>query len=295
MKAIELLLSYYIKLIGLFSTKKAADVTFELFQKTQPRKMLANELEFYNSTEHYSIPNEIEPIEVYTKGDKNGEVVFMLHGWNSNLARLNRFVDVLVAEGFYCVLFDMPGHGNSTLKSTNLKKNSLVFEAVIEHINTKKEFSVLTHSFGSMVASYTLAKKNYKINQLFFLTTLNQFEPFFKELKSRLRLSDKILDRIIEMGEDLLGEPMSKLVIKEKVKQMNYNNLSLFHDKFDKILPFAYSEILVSAVPNAQLFSYEKIGHSKMLQNKNLLADFKTVVKEKRQAKQSLDVLTPID
>ena len=206
----------------------------------------------------------------------------MLHGWNSNLARLSRFAEILASEGFYCVLFDMPGHGKSTLKSTNLKKNSLIFEAVINHINPQKEFSVLTHSFGSMVASYTLAKKDYKLNQLFFLTTLNQFEPFFRELKSRLRLSDDILNRIIDMGGTLLEEPVNGLIVKEKVKQLNYNNLTVFHDKFDKILPFEYSELLVAETLNAQLFSYEKIGHSMMLQSEELLEDFATVVKENR-------------
>ena len=282
MKTIELLLSYYIKFISLFSTQKAADVTFKLFQKTQPRKMLLEEIEFYSTTEHYTIPSAIEPIEVYTKGDNNGEVVFMLHGWNSNLARLSKFASILADEGYYCVLFDMPGHGKSTLKRTNLKMNSVVFEAVIEHINPKTPFSVLTHSFGSMVASYTLAKSNHSINQLFFLTTLNQFEPFFKELKSRLRLSDKLLNRIIDMGGDLLEEPVSDLIVKEKVKKLKYKNLSVFHDKHDKILPHYYSELLVSEVSNAQLFSYEKIGHSKMLQNKKLLADFEDLIKEKR-------------
>ncbi len=282
MKTIELILSYYIKFIALFSSQKAAEVTFKLFQKTQPRKMLADEVEFYATTEHYTIPSSIEPIEIYTKGDKKGEVIFMLHGWNSNLARLGRFVEILADEGFYCVLFDMPGHGRSSLSSTNLKMNSIVFEAVLENINPQKEFSVLTHSFGSMVASYTLARNNHNINQLFFLTTLNQFEPFFKELKSRLRLSENLLKRIIDMGGDLLEEPVTDLIVKEKVKKLNYKSISVFHDKFDKILPHSYSELLVSEVPNAKLFSYEKIGHSKMLQNKQLLADFEKLVKEKR-------------
>jgi|GEM_PF-6171069 len=282
MKTIEVVLSYYIKIISLFSIQKASAFTFQLFQKTQPRKMLADEVEFYATTKHYTIANAIEPIEIYTKGDKNGEVVFMLHGWNSNLARLRSFAKILAEQGYYCVLFDMPGHGKSILKSSNLKMNSVVFEAVIEHINTQSEFSVLTHSFGSMVASYTLARKNYYINQLFFLTSLNQFEPFFKELKSRLRLSKKLMTRIIEMGGDLLEEPVEQLIVKEKVKTMKYKNLSVFHDKNDKILPHSYSELLVSEVPNAKLFSYENIGHSNMLQNKELLADFEKLVKEKR-------------
>jgi pimeloyl-ACP methyl ester carboxylesterase len=290
MKTIELLLSYYIKFISLFSVKSASDFTFKLFQKTQPRTMLVDEIEFYATAEHFTISTTIEPIEIYTKGDKNGEVVFMLHGWNSNLARLSSFAEILAEQGFYCVLFDMPGHGKSTLKSTNLKVNSIVFEAVMEHINPQSEFSVLTHSFGSMVASYTLARNNHTINQLFFLTTLNQFEPFFKELKNRLRLSDKIMNRIIDMGGDLLEEPVQQLIVKEKVKKLTYKNLSIFHDKHDKILPYSYSELLVSEVPNARLFSYENIGHSKMLQNEDLLADFEQVVKKNREEVQLQDV-----
>lgn len=289
MKIIEFILSYYIKFIALFSTQKAADITFRLFQKTQPRTMLADEVEFYENTNHYTLETEIEPVEIYTKGDKKGELVFLLHGWNSNLARLSKFVDILTKYGFYCVLFDMPGHGKSILKSTNLKKNSQVFEAVLEEINPTTPFSVLTHSFGSMIASYTLARHSYQINQLFFMTTLNQFEPFFRLLKSRLRLSETLMNRIIEMGGVLLEEPVANVIVKEKVKKINYKNLSVFHDKHDKILSYHYAEILVADVPNAQLFSYENIGHSKMLQNQELLADFEQLVKEKRPKAQLQD------
>ena len=284
MKTIELIFSYYIKSIEVFSLQKAADTTFRLFQKTQPRKMLEEEVNFYKLTANYVIETPIEPVSIFTKGDKKGEVIFMLHGWNSNLARLNHFATILADQGYYCVMFDMPGHGKSSLKSTNLKKNSIVFESVIEQINPQGSFSVLTHSFGSMVASYTLARKKYAVNRLYFMTTLNQFEPFFKELKKRLRLSEPLLERIIEMGGDLLEEPVHQVVVKEKVKQINYQSIHVFHDKFDKILPHSYAELLVEDVPNAQLYSYEKIGHSKMLQNKQLLADFERLVKEKRHA-----------
>lgn len=284
MKLIEKFLSITIKFIELFSVQKAADLTFQLFQKTQPRKMLQEEIEFYSSTKHFTLDNPIEPIKVYTKGDPEGEIVFMLHGWNSNLARLNRFAKILVDQGYYCVLFDMPGHGKSILKKTNLKKNSLVFEAVIRHFEPNKPFSVLTHSFGSMIASYTLARKNYKINQLIFLTTLNQFEPFFNELKRRLNLSKAVLKRIIDMGGDLLEEPVNQIIVKEKVKKIDYQSLAVFHDKHDKILPHSYSELLVSSVPNATLYSYENIGHSRMLTNKNMLLDFEQMIKEKREA-----------
>jgi pimeloyl-ACP methyl ester carboxylesterase len=289
MAAIEILLSYYIKFVALFSTQKAADITFRLFQKTQPRKMLSDEITFYENTDHYTLDNDIEPIEIYTKGDQSGELVFMLHGWNSNLARLNRFADILAAQGYYCVLFDMPGHGKSILKSTNLKRNSQVFEAVLKEMNPTTAFSVLTHSFGSMIASYTLARHEHQINHLFFMTTLNQFEPFFQILQSKLRLSETVMNRIIEMGEVLLEEPVHHVIVKEKVKKINYRQLSVFHDKHDKILKHDYAELLVSDVPNAQLFSYENIGHSKMLQNQELLADFEQLIKEKRREVQPHD------
>ena len=132
-----------------------------------------------------------------------------------------------------------------------------------------------------MVASYTLARKQYQVNQLFFMTTLNQFEPFFKELKKRLRLSEPLLEPIIDMGEELMEEHVHQVIVKEKVKKINYQSIHVFHDKYDKydkILPHSYAELLVENVPNAQLYSYEKIGHSKMLQNATLLADFENLV-----------------
>lgn len=281
MKIIQAFAAYYIKLIGIFSTQKAAEITFEVFQRVKPRKMFADEIDFYKSNEPTIIPCQIEPISVYTKGSKNGEVIFMLHGWNSNLGRLSQFTEILVEQGYYCVLFDLPGNGKSRLRKTNIKIMSQVFETVIQHINPTKPFSVLAHSFGTMVTSYTLARHSYQINQLFFMTSLNQFEPFFKELKTKLKLNDNILKQVIEMGQDLLEEPVQEIVVKNKLKQLNFKELVVFHDKYDKILPYSYSELLVEAIPNSKLYSYENIGHSKMLQNRELLTDFEKTLTKK--------------
>lgn len=283
MEKLEYLIGKSIRFIEFFSTKKAAEFTFKVFQRTQPRKMLKDEVEFYSTTEHYTISTEIEPIEIYTKGPQDGEMFILLHGWNSNLARLSYLANVLVKQGYRCVLFDMPGHGKSILKSTNLKQNSLVFEAVLKHLNPQKPFNVLTHSFGSMVASFTLANTKYEINHLIYLTVLNRFEPILSELQKRLTLSDAVYRKVRSMGETLLQEPISGLEMMDKTSKVNYKKLSLFHDKHDKILPFTYSEKLAKGLPNTRLYAYERIGHSRMLNNTDLLKDLVQVVAKKQE------------
>lgn len=280
MKLIEKLIGVYIKIIALFSTQKAADITFQLFQKTQPRKMLSEEVNFYNTTEHYTIESNIEPIELYTKGPIDGELFILLHGWNSNLARLNHFVDILVRHGYRCILFDMPGHGKSSLRHTNMKKNSLAFEAVLEHLNPQQPFNVLTHSFGSAVASFTLANTHYELNHLIYLTALDRIEPIFEELRKRLNLNHAVYSKIINRSNALLKEPLSDLAVVTKTKAVNYKNLSLFHDKHDKILDFKNSELLYEKLENSKLYAYENIGHSRMLSNNDLLRDLEELVKK---------------
>ncbi|MBL4708970.1 MAG: alpha/beta fold hydrolase [Flavobacteriales bacterium] len=281
MKLIETLIEIYIKLIALFSNQKAADVTFLLFQKTQPRKMSADEIKFYSETEHYTIESDIEPIEVYTKGPKDGELFILLHGWNSNLARLSHIVDVLVRQGYRCVLFDMPGHGKSILKHTNLKKNSLVFEAVLNHLNPQQTFNVLTHSFGSIIASLTLANTHYQLNHLIYMTSLDRIEPIFEELKRRLKLKDAVYSKIVSKADSLLQEPLKGIAVVNKTEAVNYQYLSLFHDKHDKILDFKNSELLNESLNNSTLYAYENIGHSRMLSNAELLKDLEELIKEK--------------
>lgn len=280
MSKLENIVGKTVKFIEFISTKKAADFTFYMFQRTQPRKMLADEVDFYNSTEFISIPSLIEPIRIYTKGPEDGELFILLHGWNSNLARLADIVSVLVSRGYRCVLFDMPGHGKSKLKRTNLKVNSIVFKTVLEYLNPKQKFNVLTHSFGSMVASYTLADTNYSIDRLIYLTVLDRFEPIFIELKKRLNLSQAVYDLVVEKAEKLLGEPITNLEMLERTKRVNFKRLSLFHDKYDKILPVTFSQKLATGINNTKLFEYERIGHSRMLQNKQLLQDLEGLISE---------------
>ena len=66
-----------------------------------------------------------------------------------------------------------------------------------------------------------------------------------------------------------------------KTEAVNYQYLSLFHDKHDKILDFKNSELLNESLNNSTLYAYENIGHSRMLSNAELLKDLEELIKEK--------------
>ena len=88
-----------------------------------------------------------------------------------------------------------------------------------------------------------------------------------------MSLSDPVYAIIVQKAEILLGESIINIEMLERTQRVNFKQLTIFHDKFDKILPFAFSQKLANGIVNSKLYEYERIGHSRMLQSKDLLAD----------------------
>jgi pimeloyl-ACP methyl ester carboxylesterase len=168
----------------------------------------------------------------------------------------------------------LPGHAKYQSNYTNLIECSEAFSKVIEYIKPDKPFSVISHSFGSAVCTYTLSKLNYKLDKLVFLTSPNSILEIFKDFKNLIGLSNHSFTYFLQKANLLANEEIKNINIDEKLKLIDFSKLLLIHDEYDKIIPFKNSEeILKMNSENTRLIKYSKIGHYKMLWNDKVLGD----------------------
>lgn len=260
-----------LRLISFFSQKAAARYAFRLFQRTNKKKLSQHEKRFYQSAKSYSLQGEQETFPVYEMGPTDGELVFLVHGWNSNAGSMAKIAGQLSNNGFYCILFDLPGHGTSLLKYSNLKLCKERFKQVLKRYNADQKIHVIAHSFGSAVVANTLAEEKIQPGYLVFLSSPDSIQELFIVLQKQLQLKETVFQRVLKMAEDLLKEPLADITMLHKTKEIEYKHLLLLHDKQDKILPHSYSQQLAAALPNSRLFSFNKIGHYRMLLNEELI------------------------
>lgn len=267
------ILKLYYKIISFLSPKLGGKLAFNLFQKVRIKDIRRRELTFYERARHFKIPLQKEDLDCYELGNVKGELVFLVHGWDSNAGSLSKFAFELADKNYRVISFDLPAHANSKESYTNLYECKEAFKKLIEFINPQQPFTIIAHSFGSAMTAYTMSELNYTVDKFVFLTTPNSLFEIFTNFKKFVGITDKTFSHMIDNANRSLHEDVRKVSVEEKLDRVSFTKLLLMHDKHDKILPYRNSEEVFKATNNAQLKSYEKIGHYRMLWNDEVLEE----------------------
>ena len=100
-------------------------------------------------------------LNYYSKGDPKDPVVVFLHGSASDATVWLNELNIVASRGYYCLAFDLRGHGKTRLMQqpkahVKIDIDSHVHD-VIETLTSmdilpKRKISIVTHSFGGLVA-----------------------------------------------------------------------------------------------------------------------------------------------
>jgi pimeloyl-ACP methyl ester carboxylesterase len=86
----------------------------------------------------------------------DSQTIVLVHGWMSGARYMLAMVDPLVALGHEVICFDLPAHGESSGKTTNLSACAQALVAVIDHVGGADR--IIAHSFGGATTAYALSK-----------------------------------------------------------------------------------------------------------------------------------------
>ena len=265
------LIRFYFKTLSIIAPNTAGSHAFELFQRTRKKGIRKIENRFYNMSRHFKVSHHLEEIDCYEMGNPDNPIVLLVHGWDSNAGSMGGIAFELVEQGYFVIAFNLPAHGFSKLKKTNIKMCREYFLAVTEKIYPNKPFSVIAHSFGSAVTSFALEDSRFEVDKLVFLTNPNKFHVFFEEFRDFIQLGEKAFATTIRKAETLIKRPINEMNIQDVSKNIKYNRLLLIHDRVDKVLPYKNSIAVQEKWENTDLLTIEKIGHYKMLWNEHVI------------------------
>ncbi len=271
---------------GLFPkmTEKRA---FMMFQRIRNKKIRRMEQPFYERSKHLKIPFEKEAIDAYELGNPKGELVFLIHGWDSNAGCMGGIAEVLKADK-RIVAFNLPAHGFHKEKRTNLLNSSQAFEAVLNHYQPKKPFSVVGHSFGAAVTIFTLAGLDYPVHKIVLLSTPDRLEDMFLEFKKFIHLGDKPYDLLLKRVHRMFEKPLSALNVSDAVADIDYQDMLIIHDKYDRVLDFGNAESVARSAPKVNLVAFQKIGHYRMLWKQEVMEEVERFLMGEGQGKEAV-------
>jgi len=261
----------YFTVLSALMPLRAGKKAFMLFQRTRKLPFKEMEKRFYEASRKFEVPHPRENIHGYEMGNGKGKLVILVHGWDSNAGSMGAIAQILVTEGFRIVAFDLPAHGSSSLTHTNLRECAEALRALVYQLRPSEPFSVISHSFGSAVASMALAGTRYEVDKFVMLTSPNRLIDVFDEFKKQIALGGEAYQEMLLQAEGILKESVCDVNLETKGLQVKYNSLSLIHDVNDKVLPYSNSVRLSNVLPESELITIKNTGHYRMLWNMEVI------------------------
>jgi pimeloyl-ACP methyl ester carboxylesterase len=114
-------------------------------------------------------------LNYYEKGNREDPLVLFIHGSASDATVWLNELNIVAAKGFYCLAFDLRGHGETRLMiqpkahvKIDIDSHIGDLKDTLEHLGIPKDrkISIVTHSFGGIAAIHLAERYPEKIEKL---------------------------------------------------------------------------------------------------------------------------------
>lgn len=198
-----------------------------------------------------------------------GPAVLLVHGWEDHAGSMLPFVDPLLARGYRVLAVDLPGHGLSARRATDLLDCSHALEAVTAALGPFE--SIIAHSFGATAACAMLARaRHLQPARLALLSPMRDLAQHLEVFASIALLSPERRARLQGVVVRRLGGEAATLDALQAVRAFAMPGL-VVHDRDDPVIPHAVGASIARAWPTAALVSTEELGHRRILRCPSVL------------------------
>ncbi|MGH2735472.1 MAG: alpha/beta fold hydrolase [Actinomycetota bacterium] len=115
-------------------------------------RALARQDKWLEGTTPLAVP--FGPIRLAGFEAGSGPTVLLVHGWGERAASLGAFIGPLVANGHRVVGVDLPAHGNSPGRRTDLPEQAAALRAAADHLGGIH--GIVAHSMGGFATTMAL-------------------------------------------------------------------------------------------------------------------------------------------
>lgn len=193
--------------------------------------------------------------------------VLVVHGWSSEAAFMTAMAEPIRRAGFRVVLFDLPAHGLSFGRRTNLIECAKATLAVAEHLGPL--VSIVAHSFGGMIAllaaeGHPPMPRALQCGSMVLIACPNRLSDITTDFAGQWGMTaagQKAFERRLERvgWRPLRAYSMVALLASSAFR------LLVVHDRQDRDVPFMCAEEIVSGYGRAELVAFDGFGHRNVL------------------------------
>jgi esterase/lipase len=199
------------------------------------------------------------------------KTILLVHGWEGQAGNFSKIIERLLAENFSIVAFDGPSHGNSKGSgATSLFEFAELVGVIIEKFKIE---NIVSHSFGGVATTYSLAQKPHvTIQKYLLLTTPNKFLDRIDTVAHQIGITEKVKQKLLARLEKELNMDLSTISVAALCEKTGVKNALILHDQFDKVLSIEESKAVNENWPICNLEAIEGTGHFKILKSEQVLS-----------------------
>jgi esterase/lipase len=261
----QLAIGYYrtkFKVLSAVSKKKAAEVALELFCTPQFRykKPLPD---IFKEAEKLQFKHWEETVTGYRWNRGGHRKVLIVHGFNSSVAKFDRYIKPLIRKGYEVLAFDAPAHGYSTGKTVN----AVMFKEMIVAIH--KEYGPVTsfmgHSFGGLAISLALEEIEHDENtRVVLIAPATESSRAINTFFSFLQLSEPVRKEFNDYILRLRNKPSEWYSVSRAVKNIKAKILWC-HDEDDTMTPWEDAKkVMDEKHYNIEFIVTKGLGHRRI-------------------------------
>lgn len=198
-----------------------------------------------------------------------GPNVVLVHGWNGRATQWVPWLPALVEAGFSVHLLDLPGHGESTGHEASVVHAGRALRDLCAELG--QIHGVVGHSMGSAAILWALSK-GLNITRSVHLAGPSSLTPVVYGMAAAHGLDAGEQRAFAGWAERFIGAPLASVDLPSIRHGLRHQGL-LLHDPEDRVVPFAASEALLAAWPQARLQTVQGLGHRRILADSGVIRD----------------------
>jgi len=200
-------------------------------------------------------------------------IVVVVHGWSSAAVFMTAVVEPLQHAGFGVVLMDLPAHGASAGRVTNLPECAEALIAVAQRFGPVD--ALLAHSFGGAVCALATEggpplNRRLEVKRVILVASPNELTSVTAGFASALSLSEASQRFFEDRLANVLGRPLQSLNGNDMFSASGVP-LTVLHCRTDREVPFEQGERYKMLGHQAQFIELLGVGHRRLLYNPDVI------------------------
>lgn len=264
-----LYISTKLKILNIFSPKKAVQETFKIFSTPPTRSNKPASAIFKKAEKHSIMVDDIEVI-LFHWPKAGAQKITILHGFESSITNFDNYINQLIGRGFEVVAADAPGHGISGGKQLTLPLYIKTIEAIDQQFGPITGF--VSHSFGGLALAHFMENKpNNQDKKLVFIAPATEVTTAIDNFFDLLNLKGSIRTSFEAHIKELGKQPIEYFSVKRTMANIQSRVLWI-HDREDKVTPLKDIEPLIeNKTDNIEFVITKGLGHSRIYRDETVM------------------------